>query len=116
MGGWRLERGGLVATRPGAANFVSIRYSAGRAGVVLSPPAGASARVWILRNDQWPRAQDREADVVTDGRGAACIEVRESRLYWFDRGEGERVVKLSPDAAGVTFHAFVFTDARSVGR
>lgn len=116
VGGWRLEREGLVATRPGAANFVSIRYSAGRAGVVLSPPAGASARVWILRNDQWPRAQDREADVVTDGRGAACIEVRESRLYWFDRGDGERVVKLSPDAAGVTIHAFVFTDARASGR
>lgn len=116
VGGWRLDREGLTATRAGAANFVSIRYSAGRAGVVLSPPAGTSARVWILRNDQWPRAQDREADVVTDARGAACIEVRENRLYWFDRGEGERVVKLSPDAAGVTFHAFVFTDARSVGR
>lgn len=112
VGGWRVDPQGLSASRGGAANFVSIRYSAGRAGVVVSPPPGASARLWILRDDQWPRAQDRDADVVTDERGAACIEVREARLYWFDRGTGERVIKLSPDVAGVTLHAFVFTDAR----
>lgn len=116
VGGWRVDGEGLVAARAGAANFVAIRYSAGRAGVVLSPPAGASARVWILRDDQWPRAQDRDADIVADARGAASIEVRESRLYWFDRGSGERVVKLSPDAAGVTIHAFIFTDASGGGR
>ncbi|MFN8587408.1 MAG: hypothetical protein U0704_06360 [Candidatus Eisenbacteria bacterium] len=116
VGGWRSGREGLTSTRAGAANFVAIRYSAGRAGVVLSPPDGASARVWVLRNDQWPRAQDRDADVRTDGHGAASIEVRESRLYWFDRGSGERVVKLSPDVAGVTIHAFVFTDASGGAR
>lgn len=112
VGAWRVVSGGLTATRAGAANFVSIRYSAGRAGVVVSPPPGSSARLWILRDDQWPAAQDRDEDVVTGDHGAACIEVREARLYWFDRGAGERVVKLSPDAAGVTLHAFVFADAR----
>jgi thiol-disulfide isomerase/thioredoxin len=112
VGAWQVTADGLTATRGGAANFVSIRYSADRAGVVVSPPPGASARVWILRDDQWPRAQDRGEDVVTDDRGAACIEVREARLYWFDRGTGERVIKLSPDAVGVTLHAFVFTGAR----
>jgi len=112
VGSWRTGTDGLTAVRGGAANFVAIRYSAGRAGVVVSPPPGSSTRLWILRDDQWPRAADRGDDVVADRRGAAYVLVTGPRLYWIDRGEGERVVKLSPEQPGVTLHAFVFEDAR----
>lgn len=111
VGGWRTSAEGLTATRGGAANFVAIRYSAGRVGVVASPPPGGSARLWILRDEEWPRPQDRGDDVVVEGREAAYVQVTEPRVYWIDRGQGERVLKLSPDPAGVTLHAFVFTDA-----
>ncbi len=112
VGGWRSTAQGLVATRAGAANFVAIRYSADRVGVVVTPPAGASARLWILRDDRWPRAEERGEDAAVDGRGAVSVTVTEPRLYWIDRGEGERVLKLSPETAGVTVNAFVFTGAR----
>jgi hypothetical protein len=111
VGGWRADADGVSATRGGAANFVAIRYSAGRAGVVATPPPGASARVWILRDDRWPLAGERDEDVVADAQGAASILVTEPRLYWIDRGDGERTLKLSPETPGVTLNAFVFTGA-----
>ncbi len=111
VGGWRTGTEGLAATRGGAANFVSIRYSASRAGVVLSPPPGGSARVWILRDDRWPDPSVRGEDVAGDAQGA-FVRVTEPRIYWIDKGEGERVIQLSPDVPGVTVHAFVFTGAR----
>jgi hypothetical protein len=112
VGGWRTGTEGVTSTRGGAANFMAIRYSAGRAGVVVTPPAGQSARVWILRDDRWPDPEHRDEDVVGDALGTAWIEVREPRIYWIDRGGGDRVIKLSPELAGVTLNAFVFTDAR----
>ena len=112
VGSWRTGTDGLTASRGGAANFVAIRYSAGRAGVVVSRAPGANTRLWILRDDQWPRASDRGDDVSVDGRGASYLLVNAPGLYWIDRGEGERVLKLSPEMPGVTLHAFVFEDAR----
>jgi hypothetical protein len=112
VGAWRTGAEGLTATRGGAANFVAIRYSASRAGVVVSPPPGRVARVWILRDDRWPRPDERGEDVTADARGAASVVVSEPRIYWIDQGGGERVLKLSPDQPGVTVHAFVFTGAR----
>jgi hypothetical protein len=111
VGGWRTGSEGLTATRGGAANFLAIRYSAGRAGVVVTPPAGGSARFWILRDDRWPRLEERGEDVETDSRGAVSILVTRPRIYWIDRGEGERVLKISPDTPGATVNAFVFTGA-----
>jgi hypothetical protein len=111
VGGWRVRADGLEATRGGAANFIAIRYSAGRAGVVVSPPPGASARLWVLVDDQWPREEARGADVAADGRGAAYLEFAEPGLYWIEQGRGERVLKLSPDRPGVTLHALVFEGA-----
>lgn len=112
VGGWRTGAEGLTATRGGAANFVAIRYSAGRAGVVVTPPPGRTARLWILRDDRWPRAEECGDDAARDGRGAVSVTVAEPRLYWIDRGEGERVLKISPESPGVTVNAFVFTGAR----
>ena len=111
IGAWRMGVDGVTATRGGAAEVLSIRYSAGRAGVVMSPPASGPVRVWVLHDEHWPRAVDRDEDEETDGRGAAFVTVRESRLYWIDRGRGERVLKLSPDQPGLTVHAFVATGA-----
>lgn len=112
VGGWRAGIRGVTATRGGAANFIAIRYSAGRAGVVVTPPPGGTARLWILRDDRWPRPDERDDDAAMDGRGAVSVLVTEPRLYWIDRGGGERVLKLSPETAGVTLNAFVFTGAR----
>ena len=91
---------------------MAIRYSASRVGVVVTPPPGESARLWILRDDRWPRPDERGEDVAADSRGAASVLVTGPRIYWIDRGEGERVLKLSPESPGVTVNAFVFTGAR----
>ena len=112
VGGWRAGTQGITATRGGAANFIAIRYSAGRAGVVVTPPRGETARLWILRDDRWPRPEERDDDAAADTRGAVSVLVTEPRLYWIDHGTGERVIKLSPETAGVTLNAFVFTGAR----
>ena len=111
VGRWRTGIEGATALRAGAADFVAIRYSARRAGVVVSPPPGGSGRLWVLRDEQWPAAADCGADVAFDGHGAAYVEVTEPRLYWLLQGGGERVLKLSPATAGLTVHAFVFENA-----
>lgn len=111
VGGWRLRADGLEATRGGAANFAAIRYSAARVGVVVSPPAGARGRLWILLDDRWPAADLRGADVAADAQGAAYVDVAAPGLYWIEQGRGERVLKLSPGEPGVTLHALVFEGA-----
>jgi hypothetical protein len=112
VGGWRVGADGLAATRGGAANFTAIRYSAGRAGVVVSPPPGAHARLWVLLDDHWPREDRRGADVVAGQQGAVYLDVTAPGLYWIEQGRGERVLKLSPDQSGITLHALVFEGAR----
>ena len=111
VGGWRVGADGLAATRGGAANFTAIRYSAGRAGVVVSPPPGAHARLWVLLDDHWPREDRRGADVAVGQQGAVYLEVAAPGLYWIEQGRGERVLKLSPEQSGVTLHALVFEGA-----
>ncbi len=110
VGAWRSGPDGITAVRGGAANFVAIRYSAGRAGVVVTPPRGASARLWILRDDRWPRPDERDDDAVTGDRDGVYVLVTAPRLFWIDRGSGEHVLKLSPETPGTTVNAFVFTD------
>ncbi|HTR96737.1 MAG TPA: hypothetical protein VMH61_02450 [Candidatus Acidoferrales bacterium] len=112
VGGWRTGVEGVLATRGGAANFIAIRYSAARAGVVVTPPAGGSAKFWILRDDRWQRPEERDEDVTADARGAGSVLVTEPRIYWLDRGTGTRVLKISPETPGATVNAFVFTGAR----
>lgn len=111
VGGWRLRADGLEASRGGAANFTAIRYSAARAGVVVSPPRGARGRLWILLDDHWPAADRRGADVAADAQGAAYVDITAPGLYWIEQGRGERVLKLSPGEPGVTLHALVFEGA-----
>jgi hypothetical protein len=108
VGRWTLRGDGLTAARGGAANFVAIRYDAARVCVVASPPANGAARLWILRDDAWPPADALGEDVKRDARGAAYLEVNESRLYVIARGGGEHVLKLSPEAPGLTLHALTF--------
>jgi len=111
VGGWRLRADGLEATRGGAANFAAIRYSAARAGVVVSPPRGARGRLWILVDDHWPAADRRGVDVTAGAQGAAYLDITAPGLYWIEQGRGERVLKLSPGEPGVTLHALVFEGA-----
>ncbi|MEO5989911.1 MAG: hypothetical protein ABIU54_04650 [Candidatus Eisenbacteria bacterium] len=110
VGRWRAGTEGATSMRAGAADFVSIRYSAHRAAVVVSPPAGGTGRLWVLLDEHWPRSEEAGADVAFDGHGAAYIDVTEPRLYWLEQGAGERVIKISPATAGLTVHAFVFED------
>jgi len=116
VGRWRAGTEGATALRAGAADFVAIRYSARRAGVVVSPPPGGTGRLWVLCDERWPRAEECGVDVAFDGHGAAYVDVTAPRLYWLQEGAGERVLKLSPATAGLTVHAFVFEDAREDDR
>ncbi len=111
VGGWRVRADGLEATRGGAANFVAVRYSASRVGVVVSPPAGARARLWILLDEHWPAADRRGADVSAGAGGTAYVDVVAPGLYWIEQGRGERVLQLSPDPRGLVLHALVFENA-----
>jgi hypothetical protein len=68
--------------------------------------------VWVLRDERWLPAGALGADARLDGRGNSYVEVDESRLYAICReGAGEQVVKLSPDAPGVTVHALIVEPA-----
>lgn len=109
--GWWIPRADAVeAARGGAANVLAIRYDAGPVGLVMSPPATGGAKVWVLQDEKWLGPGDAGADVRYDSRGASYIEVAEPRHYAVARG-GAHVLKLSPDVAGVRFHAFTIEAA-----
>jgi len=112
VGRWTPGGDGLTAARGGAANFLAIRYHAGRVGVVASPPAGAGVKLWVLRDEAWLPAAARGPDVSADATGATYVEVDEPRLYLLTGDRGEHVLKLSPDAPGLTLHALTFEDVR----
>jgi hypothetical protein len=93
-----------------------LRYHGGALGAVMSPPSRASARVWILRDERWLAREKLGADVRMDGRGASYVVVDSPRLYELSRVDpGEHVVKLSPEAPGVTLHAFTFEPVADPG-
>ncbi len=107
VGAWTPGADGLECRRGGAADFVAIRYSARRAGVIASAHAGGSCRLWVLRDDHWPEADARGED-VTGGANGAWVNVSEPRLYWLDRAGGDHLLQVSPEHAGLVIHAFVF--------
>lgn len=113
VGAWRIGADGITALRGGAAQFVAIRYSARRVGVVLSPPPNGESRVWVLRDEAWPDASAIGRDLTSDASGAVFVDVREPRLYWIDERGGDRTLKLSPERPGVVLHAFVDSDDES---
>ncbi len=110
VGGWTPRRDGLEAARGGAANFIAIRYDAGRVGLVMAPPSGGAARVWVLQDERWIPAGEAGEDVRRDAHGSTFVLVDEPRLYSIARG-GRHVLKLSPDVPGVWFHAYQFEAA-----
>jgi hypothetical protein len=110
VGWWTPRRDGLEAAHGGAANFLAIRYDAGRVGLVMAPPAGGAARVWVLQDERWIPAGEAGEDVRRDPHGSTFVLVDEPRLYWIARG-GRHVLKLSPDVPGVWFHAYRFESA-----
>lgn len=111
VGWWTPDADGITAARGGPENLLALRYSGGALDAVMAPPAGGKARVWILRDEKWLDAASLGADARLDARGASYVDVDEPRLYSLARGEGEHVVKLSPDAAGITLHALVIDPA-----
>jgi hypothetical protein len=88
--------------------YVAVRHQGARVSVVMSPPGSGPVRVWILQDDGWLPEDARDEDVRVDARGASYIDVTAPRLYWVARGRGEHVIRLSPEDAGVTLHAFAF--------
>jgi hypothetical protein len=112
VGWWTPSADGLTASHGGAASFVALRYESAGFAAVISPPRGASTRVWILCDEHWLPAARVGADARLDSRGASYVDANEPRLYEIVNWPGRHVVKLSPDAAGVTLHAFVI-EARS---
>jgi hypothetical protein len=110
VGRWLQDSSGLVAVRGGAANVLTIRYHAGRVGVLASPPAGRTAKLWILRDENWLSGRAPGEDVRLDEHGASYVELDGTRLYIVDREGGDHIYKFSPEAPGVTLHALTFDD------
>jgi hypothetical protein len=65
----------------------------------------------VLRDEAWLPAAALGADAHLESNGASYVDVDEPRLYELARGGGEHVVKLSPEAAGITLHALVVDPA-----
>lgn len=108
VGWWAPRADGLEAARGGATNFVAIRYDAARVGVVVSPPAARTAKLWLLGDEHWLGRDELGADAKQDASGASYVAVGAPGLYLIARGQGERVLKISPDEPGTTIHAFTF--------
>lgn len=107
--GWWIPRPqGIEAARGGAAEFLAIRYDASRVGVVASPPASGPVRLWILRDEEWLPAAALGADARADAHGASYVDIASAGLYFVTRGAGRHVLKLSPEAPGLTLHALTF--------
>jgi hypothetical protein len=107
VGWWTPSADGVTASHGGAGSFVALRYESGGLGAVISPPHSGSDRVWILCDEHWLPAARLGADARVDSRGASYLDASEPRLYEIVNWPGRHVVKLSPEAAGVTLHAFV---------
>ncbi|MEO5616963.1 MAG: hypothetical protein ABIS67_04265, partial [Candidatus Eisenbacteria bacterium] len=110
VGWWTPRADAIEAARGGAANVLAIRYDAGPLGLVMAPPTATVAKVWVLQDEKWLDAADAGEDVRYDSRGASYVDVGETRLYAVTRG-GAHVLKLSPDVAGVLFHAITIEAA-----
>jgi hypothetical protein len=113
VGRWIPEIDGVIAARGGAANYVSIRYDGGDAWAVLSPPETNDSRLWILADDEWLTREEAGDDVGFDPRGAAYLLIDRPRIYSIARTRSRRVLKLSPESPGVTFHSLVFEAPRA---
>lgn len=109
VGRWTPRGDGIEAARGGAANFLAIRYHAGRVGLVVSPPPGTTARLWILRDETWVGDGLRGRDLKVDAEGATYVEIDEPRLLIpIEKDSGWHVLKISPDSPGVVLHALTF--------
>ncbi len=109
VGLWSLDGDGLTATRGGAANFVAMRYDAAVVGAVLGPPSSGPAKAWILIDERWIDRELLGQDVQLDSQGASYVTVDAPRRYDLVRsGSGSHVIKISPDAPGLTPHSLDF--------
>jgi len=60
-------------------------------------------------DDGWIPVADRGDDVRTDSRGATYVQVDEPRAYALVRATARaHVLRLSPEAPGVTYYEFLF--------
>lgn len=115
VGRWIPRRDGLEAARAGAADFLAIRYHAGAASIVASPPREGPAKLWILLDDDWLPPAAMGEDARREPGGGAYVEVTEPRLYRVARGAGG-VLRLSPGRAGLVLHALTFEDPSGPAR
>ena len=106
VGRWTPSADGVTSARGGAADYLAIRYDGGRVDAVLG--AREPARVWVMCDDGWLPAAERGGDVRVDARGATFVEVEEPRPYAIVRGGGAHLLRLSPEAPGVTYYVFSF--------
>jgi hypothetical protein len=69
-------------------------------------------RLWVLRDEKWLPHDALGADARLDSRGASYVEIEEPRVYAVCRElPGHHIVKLSPDAPGITIHALIVEPA-----
>ena len=106
VGRWKPSADGVTSARGGAADYVAIRYDVGSVDAVLGSPV--PSRVWVMCDDGWVPPTERGEDVRTDARGATFVEVSEPRAYALLKGGGAHVLRLTPEAPGVSYYAFLF--------
>jgi hypothetical protein len=83
-------------------------YDGGQVWAVLAPPATGASRVWVLCDDHWLAENQRGADVQLDARGGTYVNVTEPRAYAIANTGRGHVLRVSPDAPGVTLYEFAF--------
>jgi hypothetical protein len=107
VGRWTASSEGLTSARGGAADYLAVRYARGAAFAVMGAAAGTKMRVWVLCDEAWMPDSLRGDDIGGDAHGT-YIEITEPRLYSLTRGGGEHVLKLSPEAPGLTLYELAF--------
>jgi len=108
VGRWTPTAEGVVSARGGAADYIAMRYEGGRVDAVLG--AKARARVWVMCDDGWVPPAERGDDLQLDPHGGTFVTVDEPRAYALLRGGAAHVLRLSPEAPGITYYAFLFGD------
>ena len=70
------------------------------------------ARALPLLDDEWLTREEAGNDVGFDPLGGAYVLIDRPRIYSIARTRSRRVLKLSPESPGVTFHSLVFEAPR----
>mgnify|MGYP003694434345 CR=1 FL=1 len=109
VGRWTTSADGITAARGGAGDYVVIRYNGGQVWAVLAPPAtGASRSVDPVRRPNGSPRTNAAPTSSSTPAAAPYVDVTEPRVYAIASTGRGHVLRVSPDAPGVTLYEFAF--------